>query len=178
MRGVTIYMVSLTEIMKRNFISCLNMMEKIIDNCPADLWVKIYAGFPFWQQVYHALESVDYWFRESYRYVYDDETPKVWKPNKNVTSELDKSKKVFSDILSKEEIQQYLSCIYGKTDLFFSNLNDHKLKQPIAENNYEFTCLDVIDMQIRHVMYHVGHCICILRSHTDIEIEWVSHNER
>ena len=171
-------MVSLVEIMKRNFISSLKMLDNIIDNCPADLWVEIHAGFPFWQQVYHALESVDYWFRENYRYVYDDETPKAWLSNKNVTSELDKNKTTFDDILSKEEMQQYLSYIYKKTDLFFSGLSDGKLKEPIAENNYKFTYLDVIDMQIRHVMYHVGHCICILRSHADIELEWISHNER
>ena len=153
-------------------------MEKIIDNCPSDLWTDINAGFPFWQQVYHAVESVDYWFRENYRYVYDDETPKVWESNKNVTSELDENVRIFSDVLSKAELRQYLSCIYEKTNIFFSGLNDYRLRQPIAENNYEFTYLDVINMQVRHVMYHVGHCICILRSHAGIEIEWVSHNER
>jgi len=171
-------MVGFTEIMKRNFISSLNMLKKIIDNCPDDLWIAINGGFPFWQQIYHVLESVDYWFREEYRCVYDDETPKVWKSNKNVTPELDGNVRIFSDILNKDELRRYLNCIYEKTDKFFNNLDDYKLKQPIAESNYDFTCLDVINMQIRHVMYHVGYCICILRNHIGIDIEWVSHNER
>jgi len=121
---------------------------------------------------------VDYWFRENYRFVYDDEVTNVWNPEKQVAAELDENVVAFSNTLSKAELQHYLSCLYEKTDAFFNNLNDNRLKMPIAENNFEFTHLDIINMQVRHVMYHVGHCICILRIHTDIDVEWLSHNER
>ena len=171
-------MVSMVQVMNRNFISSLKMMGGIIDVCPDNVWEEINGWSPFWQQIYHVLESVDYWFRENYNYVYDDEVLKAWKTDKNVTSELDENMKEFDDILSKAELRQYLNCIYQKTDMFFNSLDDSKLVLPIAENNFDFTYLDVIDMQIRHVMYHVGHCICILRSRANLEVEWISHNER
>jgi len=154
------------------------MMEHIVNNCPVDLWEAKNGGFPFWQQVYHSLESVDYWLRENYNSIYDDEAPKVWNPKKNVTAELNENIVASRDSLTKMELQHYLGCLYEKADTFFNNLNDNRLKMPIAEDNFEFTYLDIINMQVRHVMYHVGHCICILRTHTDIDVEWISHNER
>jgi len=66
---------------------------------------------PFWQQAYHALECVDYWFREDYQRVYDDETPKVWNTQKNVSPELGESVTEFSDFLCKSELKGYLNRI-------------------------------------------------------------------
>jgi len=168
---------NISVIMKRNFLSGLLMTEKIIDVCPDDLWVSVNGQFPFWQQIYHTLECVDYWFREEYHRIYDD-APKVWSTEKNVTPELDENKTEFNDFLCKSELKEYLNCLYQKTDMFFDKLNDTNIVLPIAEVNSEFTYLDVINMQIRHTMYHVGHCICILRSCANLEVEWISHNEK
>lgn len=168
---------NISVIMNRNFISSLNMLDKIIDICPDDLWVAINGAFPFWQQVYHTLECVDYWFREHYNSIYDNEMKKAWDTTKNVTSELNEDIRIFDDILEKSELKEYLWRVFQKTDMFFDKLNNSNIILPIAENNSDFTYLDVIDMQIRHVMYHVGHCICILRSQASLEVEWISHNE-
>ena len=43
-------MVSIVEIMRRNYGSNLAMLEEIIEKCTNDLWIEIHGKFPFWQQ--------------------------------------------------------------------------------------------------------------------------------
>lgn len=171
-------MADLVEIMKRNFITGLNMLDDVVRVCPEGVWLEINGWFPFWQQVFHTLESVDFWFRESYECIYDENTPKAWLPDKPVSSELDENIKVFTESLTKKELKQYLGRIRDKSEAFFGRLDDPMLCKPVAEAREDFTYLDIINMQIRHVMYHVGHCMCVLREQAGMETDWLSHNER
>jgi len=170
-------MVSIVEIMRRNYDSSLVMLEEIIEKCPNDLWIEIHGKFPFWQQLFHVIESIDYWIREDYQLIYDDTIKKSWSSSKNVTPYLDSKQLKFEEYLTKNEIFEYYYIVKNKSKEFFDSLEDSKINLAIAENNENFTYLDIISMQLRHIMYHVGHCICILRDNSDVDVEWKSHNE-
>lgn len=55
--------------------------------------------------------------------------------------------------------------------MFFDEKEDSWLLEPNVL--YEkITNLDVINMQIRHIMYHVGYCNCILHEEGISLVKW------
>ena len=36
--------------------------QNVMDCIPDELWQRLYGGAPLWQQLYHALHSLDQWF--------------------------------------------------------------------------------------------------------------------
>lgn len=154
-------------VLKRHFEPSLQMLFKQIEYCPDDKWLDVNGGFPFWQQVYHALQSVDYWFWNGPgNYVLPDFN------HKDVSSELGEASK---DYLSKEELIQYYEDVYVRADSFFLSYKESMLKRNCMDRN--LTNADVILMQIRHIQYHVGHCNSILRQYGLKAVEWQGFGE-
>jgi hypothetical protein len=55
--------------------------------------------------------------------------------------------------------------------VFFKDKSNSWLSEPNVIYN-KITNLDVINMQIRHIMYHVGYCNCILHEEGVPAVEW------
>jgi hypothetical protein len=160
---------SCLDIIKRQFDPCLEMLWKIIDYCPEDVWLREEAGAPFWQQVYHTIYWMDFWLREEY----SQAEYRSMIIEKGLSFELDK---VSRDCLSREESQEYLEKVQAKLERFFGKLDDGKLTSPIVERS-GFTYLDAIVSQIRHIQYHVGQCNTILGGQGEKTVEWIAYNE-
>jgi hypothetical protein len=92
----------LVEMLKRHFDPSFEMLVKVVDCCPKEIWPERLGGYPFWHQVYHTAYYVDYRFRDDY----ECEFLQSMKFDSNITPELDSSSPVS---LSKEEIKEYLS---------------------------------------------------------------------
>ena len=163
-------MQSLTMAINRQYDYSLTMLREMIETCPNELWTERNGSFPFWQQLYHALYWTDYTIQESC----DGEKIFSWKTEKNITHELDKEKINFPEYLTKEELLIYFQAFIEKKDRFFSKMNDSALLEVIPHRKDGYAYLDTITNQIRHIMYHVGHCDCILRNNGYSAIAWVS----
>jgi hypothetical protein len=160
----------LTAAIKRQYDYSLTMLHEMIIGCPVELWTEIIGSFPFWQQLYHALYWTDYNIQENC----GGEKIFSWKTEKNITHELDEEKTVFPEYLTKDELNMYLKAFIEKKDKFFIGMNDSALLEPIPYRRDGCTYLDIITNQIRHIMYHVGHCDCILRERGYPAIAWIS----
>ena len=160
----------LTMAIKRQYDYSLTMLREIIDTCPNELWTERNGLFPFWQQLYHALYWTDYNIQESC----NGEKIFSWKTDKNITHELDEEKTIFPEYLTKDELIFYFQAFIEKKDRFFSKLDDLALLEPISHRQDGYAYLDIITNQIRHIMYHVGHCDCILRDNGYSAIAWLS----
>ncbi|MCL2406276.1 MAG: hypothetical protein FWC92_12145, partial [Defluviitaleaceae bacterium] len=80
--------------------------------------------------------------------------------------------------LSQDDMQSYLKKIYTKTMRVFSNLTDENLGKPIINGgSMEYTHMDVIIGQIRHIMYHVGYLNSFLKRENSPVSNWYAHNE-
>jgi len=152
-------MQTLTTAVKRQYEYSLAMLREMIDVCPDGLWAERDDSFPFWQQIYHALYWSDYNIQESC----DGMKAFSWVTEKKVTHELIIEKSIFTEHLMKEELNRYFQAFIEKKDRFFDEMNDSVLLEPIPHRKDGFTYFDIIINQIRHVMYHVGHCDCVLR---------------
>ena len=156
-------------ILKRQFDPSFEMLCRIVEQCPEEVWHKEEVGSPFWQQVYHTTYWVDFWLREEYRQA--EFRSLIF--TKDVSFELDK---VSRECLTQDESKEYLGRVQEKLGRFFEMLDDDKLRSPIVEWS-GFTYLDAIISQIRHVQYHVGQCNTILGFGGLKAVEWVAYNE-
>ncbi|HSP47819.1 MAG TPA: DinB family protein [Clostridiaceae bacterium] len=150
---------------RRHFNLSFSMLEQLLETCPDDLWNQKRSGFIYWQQLLHALTGIGFWFRD--RKV-DFKEPFA---GRKVYPELDHEPE---ESLDKAEIKAYKEEVKEIIEAFFADKNDEWLGQPCAIFR-KITNLDVILMEIRHILYHVGHCDSILRDSGLNAGEWVDY---
>ena len=147
-------------IMKRHFDPSFEMLERLIDGCPDEVWPGI------WQQVYHTLFGIQFWFRLEGL----DVQPPDW--GRNVSPELDCQS---GDCLTKDELRDYAAKMRAKAEVFFQASRD-RLFEPCVIYG-KITNADVVMMQVRHFQYHVGDCNSILGSQGGQTVEWLGYGE-
>jgi hypothetical protein len=141
-------------VLKNQFFMSFSMLENIIEICPDDLWNTKKSGFVFWQPIFHTFAGMQYWLR-------DGNTPFVFEPfiEENVHPELEGEPE---KLLQKEDVKKCCNAARAMGNKWFDGKNDNWIKLPskIYSNT---TNLEIIASQIRHLMYHIGHCEAIFR---------------
>lgn len=66
-------------------------------------------------------------------------------------------------ILSKKELVNYYQNVKTKVTTYIHNLTDTTLLDKIVINNNQYTRLELILAQLRHVFYHVGYIHCCVK---------------
>ncbi len=164
-----------TEAARKQFDSSMHMLAAAVDVCHDEVWQGCYLGFPFpvWHQVYHAAYFVDYWFRDTYdgsefrSMVFDRRIPTEYEHE--MPSGL---------LVSREDMRAYLAGIKVKTSRIFDSLHDGLLSRPIITGKSDYTYLDMVMGQVRHVMYNVGYLNAVFRSLGMQESDWYAYNEQ
>lgn len=54
----------LIDVLRRHFEATLEMLGRVIDDCPDEVWDVKEEPAPIWQQLYHSLIGLDFWIRE------------------------------------------------------------------------------------------------------------------
>lgn len=152
----------LNEILLRQFKPSFRMIENIINSCPKSLWAQRNIDPPIWQQVYHALYGVDYWFSESKNAF---AAPKF---NDDVNSVLGEDSKGF---IAQDEMLEYLNFVANKVDKFIGSLEEGNVTTPSALY-VKWTNLDVIMEQVRHLQHHLGYLNRVLLKCKIKPVEW------
>ena len=163
---------ALIPILRDHFFSCYQMLEKLVEVCPDEVWIERYNGIPFWYQVYHTVYFVDYWLREDKVGAGFPSMP--LNPRIPLEFEQDVPEDVF---ISSEEMQNYLHLIREKLTRIFTKITDSDLSCPAFAQEPTVTLLDAIFSQTRHVMYNLGYCNGILRQQGLEEADWFAYNE-
>jgi hypothetical protein len=108
------------------------------------------GGFPTWKHFYHCIHSLDKNFIDPGSYA----EPDFHEKNMDVIY-LD------TDVtLSRAEIEAYYLQVKAKTTEYLGSLTDEKLTETTQFNDREYTRLELILAQLRHVFYHVGYLHC------------------
>jgi len=162
------------EAVRKQFDSSLHMLATAVEVCTDDVWRGCYFGFPFpvWYQVYHVAFFVDYWFRHTYdgsdfrSMMFDERIPPEYEHE------------VLADIcITREEMREYLSSIKVKTSRIFDSLHDGLLSKPIIPGQSDYTYMDMVMGQVRHIMYNAGYIYAVFRSLGLKESDWYAYNE-
>lgn len=146
------------------FVSCIRddydrfwkLLEKQVETCPEGLWAERVAGWYFWQQLYHAMYSMDFYTRP-------DEEPSVapFSYDISMLSEdaprhLSKGELLAFGATMKKRAFDYIEATtpqnMGETNAFLSR----RLGKEVSR-------LYAVIAMIRHCNYHLGCCDAIFR---------------
>jgi len=152
----------LNTILLRQIKPAFKMISKIIETCPKAIWAQRNIDPPIWQQVYHVLYGMDYWFSESK----ESFIPPAFK--KEVNSVLGEESPGF---IEQEDMVEYLNFVEEKAEKFISTLSETEV---IAASKIyaKWTNLDVILEQIRHLQHHLGYLNRVLLKCKIKPVEW------
>jgi hypothetical protein len=138
------------------------MLENIIKICPKSLWSQRNIDPPIWQQIYHVLYGIDYWFSKSKE---SFAAPVFESEVNSVLGELSKG------FIEQNDLMDYLKFIEQKSDNFFSGLHCDFVAGP-SPIYPKWTNLDVIIEQVRHIQHHIGYLNRILLKCKLKPVEW------
>lgn len=134
-----------------------HLLEQFIDTCPDDLWAEKKGGWPIWQQVSHAIGSVDFFI----------EVPGEVLPPPLVSAEVGSLKSVATETVSKADMKAALKSARGRVDKFAAALNDEDLPKRneslFAKTEMDLTLAYTLSLIGAHTLYHLGSCDAALR---------------
>ena len=156
---------NMIEIAKRHFDLSFEMLEKMISQCPDEVWYEKRGGFVFWQQLLHAFTGASFWMRQS--------SEKFVEPfaGMKLYPELDQEPE---DKLNKEDLVKHKNEVKVICGSFFDGKDDEWLSEGSIVYS-KITNMDIVFMQIRHIQYHVGHCNSILRGLDIVAVDWLDY---
>jgi hypothetical protein len=151
--------------LRTHLLLSLDMLDRLIAICPPTIWDKTAGGFPFWQQILHALTGTLFWTRPT---AGDFHEPFA---ERHVFPELDGTPE---DQLTKEELSELSGSVRRQIATLLAHKDEAWLKKPNCIYNGILN-VDAIVGQIRHLQYHVGHCNSILREHNEQAEDWLDY---
>jgi len=156
----------LNQILSRQFEPSFKMLKSIIEDCPKSLWSQRNIDPPIWQQIYHVLYGIDYWFSKSKEAF----SPPAFNGDVNpVLGEVSK------DFIEQSEMSEYLEFVKAKSGKFIENLNCDIVSGP-SPVYPKWTNLDVIMEQTRHLQHHIGYLNRVLLKCRLKPVEWEMHD--
>lgn len=143
----------------------LEMLKNLIENAPDSVWNEKRGGFIFWQQIFHALTGALFWLRS--------EKGEFQEPyaGQNLYPELDGEPQ---GQLSREQLLDLYREVLEEKELLFGKLTEETVIESSPLYG-KISSLDVIFGQVRHIMYHIGHCDAILRDQELPAAKWVEY---
>jgi uncharacterized damage-inducible protein DinB len=145
-----------------HFRMSFDMLRQEIAACPDELWNRRLGGYVFWQQILHALTGCLFWTRTA-----RDPFAEPF-ADRQVFPELDQDPRT---VLGKAELEEFATRVAEQLERFLDHGDDAWLTE--ASPLYDkILNIDVVQMQIRHLQYHAGHCNAILREAGVPAVEW------
>ena len=155
-----------TSLLMRHLDATSQMLVKIIEFCPDELWLRLSEGPPIWHQVYHAVHGMDFWLRHDHGVAEFQSMVFEGDISPDLRDRSDAH-------LSKEELSKYIAqTTENKVEVFFDNMDDDILLQTLGPD-HSGTYFDAILGQIRHVQYHVAECNTRLGDYNAEVVEWL-----
>ena len=155
-------MTAVADFLRRHLEPSLDMLADAIRLCPDDFWTETMAGYPYWRQMYHALESLDYWLTVK-AVGAGGEAYEAQRFGKDVSPELDGDCR---EVVVKGELLAFLGDLRSRLD---------SLLAVVGEG--DAAAVDALLTQIRHIQYHVGHGDAALRSRGAAPGVWKGYGE-
>lgn len=139
------------QIMAQQEINFINVRDQIL---MADMET-VLDGENHSRYIFHYLHSLDRFFINPCDYVYEGE--KLFGIREGLSS-IDPSRKDYindpSIVISKKQLLDYLEYVHVKINSYFENLTVQELLE--TPEGCEYSRLELILAQFRHLMWHVG----------------------
>lgn len=155
--------IDLKTLLWQQFGAAIDMLENALLACPDELWN---TESKFWYMGYHTLFYLDYYLSES---------PDIFLPPAPFTlSEFDPIGVLPERVYSKEELLTYLEFGRQKCHQLIAGLTTEKAEQRFINEYRNYSMLEILLYNMRHVQHHVAQLNLLLRQNTNDAPKWVS----
>lgn len=153
------------EILWSQFGASIDMLENAITDCPEKLWGDR-AGFQeFWYIAYHATFWLDYYLSAS---------PEGFQPPAPFgMEEFDPEGAFPPRVYAKPELLDYLHHCRAKLRARLTELNDDEMNRRWKSGRMDFSILELLLYNMRHVQHHAAQLHLLLRQTTDSAPRWI-----
>lgn len=168
------------ECLWKNFAATIDMLYNAIEICPNTLWMKKDRLF---YMAYHTVIFLDYYLSYPVK-EFEPKLPFTILPEWELPSE------AIDDVIpnkhySKEEILSYISWARKKCEDLIGPYANQDLMEPWIDKSEiglhglcpsiveDFTLLEILFYNFRHVQHHVAQLNFILRSKANLAAEWI-----
>ncbi len=160
---------TLQEIVWQQFGASIDMLENAMIACSDELWSNGSKEFDFWYLAYHTLFFLDYYLSES---------PSDFHPPEPFTlSEFDPVGILPDRVYSKTELLNYLEFGREKCRVVIQGLTKDKAKQRFIDPYKNYSLLEILLYNMRHVQHHAAQLNQLLRRNQNSAPDWVSRTK-
>ncbi len=153
----------MTNSIKSQFKASLQMLENAIRLCPEGYWN---TKTNYWYIAYHCLFWTDYYLSQ--------EPNKFQIVEPFTLSEFDPKGQKPERTYSKSELLNYLKHCRSKAIDLFDNINEDQLKRRWINDYKDYSILEIILYNMRHIQHHAAQLNLLLRQTIDQSGAWVS----
>jgi len=165
----------------KNFAAMIDMLRDIITLCPEELWKK---EKKIYYMVYHTSIFLDYYLTSPVKDFHPGLPFTIGDPENLPEGAIDDV--IPDNFYSKKELLAYISSIrakckklvietpveiFGQRWIKDDEINMHGLCPSVVIN---YTLLDILLYNFRHVQHHVGQLNLLLRQKANVAAEWIS----
>lgn len=169
MRDTTTNETKMIEIVAHHFQATLEMLGRVIDQCPDEVWDVADEPAPIWQQLYHCLIGLDCWIRDPRR---------PFQPPPFHTDEAGMLKGRAEPAIACEQINAYRDVVFSQCHDVLDHLTFDQLVCEVDAGGVALTMADHLLDQLRHVQHHLGSMHSQMRRRAGSYPAYVSYNER
>ena len=156
----------LKEALWKQFGAAIDMLENAISFCPENLWDN---EIKFWHNAFHCLFYLDYYLTL--------EPANFSPPPPFGLSEFDPDGAMPERTYSKEELLNYLQAGRIKCHSLIASLNEDIASARWANEYKDFSVLEILLYNLRHVQHHAAQLNLLLRQSIDDAPRWVSQTK-
>ena len=154
---------TLKPILWQQFGGAINMLENAIVACPIEVWANDKHEFDFWYNAYHTIFWLDFYLSDSRESFVPTEPFGV--------TDLDPSGLLPERVFTPTELLAYLELAREKCKQRIQLLEPERIFKVASR---DFTHLELLLYNLRHVQHHVGQLNQLLRQRTDDAPRWVA----
>ncbi len=156
---------SLKTILWKQFGATIDMLENSVSACPDAIWDD---SSKFWYNAYHTIFYLDY---------YLSEVPDTFHPPQPFTlSEFD-PEELPDRVYDKSELIAYIKFCREKCRKLISDLSDENLQKRFINQYRNYSRLEILLYNMRHVHHHTGQLNLLLRQSGHTPPNWVSQTK-
>ena len=147
----------------QQFGAAIQMLENAIVTCPEEVWATDKREFDFWYNAYHTIFWLDYYLSDS---------SEAFQPTEPFgVTDLDPSGLLPERVFTRAELLAYLGLARQKCRQRIHHLEADRI---FEGGSRDFTHLELLLYNLRHVQHHVGQLNQLLRQRTDDAPRWVA----
>jgi hypothetical protein len=157
---------SLKTILWKEFGAAIDMLENAVAACPESRWKD---NSKFWYNAYHVIFFLDYYLTE--------EEEKFHPPAPFTLSEFNPDGEMPERVYDKSELITYIRYCREKCRKLISELTDENMQKRFINKYRNYSRLEIIIYNMRHVQHHAGQLNLLLRQNGNEPPDWVSQTK-